>query len=273
MQAMSREPLVHFLLAGLMLFAFFSLRGEPVDAESRTITLSEQQVGQLATNWAQTWQRPPTQPELDGLIRDYIKEEIYYREGLRLGLDQDDPIVRRRIGSKMQFLISSQLESERPSDATLQALLDRNPQRYAEQARYSFDQIYIGPPDDPTSRDRAAQWLAALGEGADWRKMGESLSRPRSIDNIGRDRLAADFGEEFAAGLKGLKVGEWSDPIISGFGLHLVRVRHVQISGKPDLIDVRQAVENDWRSKTARDREATAYQTLLDSYTIKIAKP
>lgn len=267
------EPLVHFLLAGLALFAFFAVRGEPVDPESRTITITEQQVERLAANWAQTWQRPPTQAEIDGLIRDYIKEEVYYREGLRLGLDQDDTIIRRRIGSKMEFLASSELENERPGDAALQEMLDRNPQRYAANTRYSFDQIYISAQDETAARGRAAAWLAALGRGADWQKLGDAISLPRSSENADRDRLTGDFGEGFSAELAKLKVGEWSGPIASGFGLHLVRVRNVQVSGKPKLADVRQAVENDWRSQTGRDREAKAYQTLLNSYTIKIAKP
>jgi peptidyl-prolyl cis-trans isomerase C len=268
-----KEPLVHFLLAGLALFAFFALRGEPVDPESRTIIINEKQVERLAANWAQTWQRPPTQAEIDGLIREFIKEEIYYREGMRLGLDQDDLIVRRRIGSKMEFLATSELENQRPDDATLQAILNRNPERYATETRYSFDQIYIAVQDEATARAKAAQWLAALGRGTDWQKLGDAISLPRSAENADRDRLISDFGEDFSAALAKLEVGKWTGPVASGFGWHVVRVRKVQASEKPKLADVRQAVENDWRSQTGRARQAKAYQLLLDSYTIKIAKP
>lgn len=273
LRAALQEPLVHFLLAGLALFLFFAWRGDAVDPESRTITITEEQVERLAANWAQTWQRPPTQPEIDGLIRDFVKEEVYNREGLRLGLDQDDAIIRRRIRSKMEFLAISELENEVPGDAALQALLDKNPQAYAPDARYSFDQIYLAAQDEAAARARATQMLAALNTGADWQKLGDAISLPRNLDNVDRTRVASDFGDAFAAALARMKTGAWSGPVSSGFGLHLVRIRAVQASSKPKLADVRQKLENDWRAQTVKNREATAYQTLLDSYTIKIAKP
>ncbi len=273
LRAALKEPLVHFLLAGLALFVFFGWRGDAVDPESRTITITEAQVERLAAGWAQTWRRPPTQAEIDGLIRDHVKEEVYYREGIRLGLDQDDTIIRRRIRSKMEFLASSELENEKPDDATLQALLDKNLQAYAADARYSFDQIYLAAQDEAAARARATQILSELNKGTDWQKLGDSISLPRSPDNVDRARISSDFGDDFAAALAGLKAGNWSGPIASGFGLHLVRIRAVQASSKPKLADVRQKLENDWRAQTVKDREAKAYQALLDSYTIKIAKP
>jgi hypothetical protein len=273
LRAALREPLVHFLLAGLALFLFFAWRGDAVDPESRTISITEEQVERLVASWTQTWQRPPTQSEIDGLIRDFVKEEIYYREGLRLGLDQNDPVIRRRIRSKMEFLAISELENEVPADAVLQALLDKNPQAYASDARYSFDQIYLAAEDENAARKRAAQILASLNSGADWQQLGDAISLPRSADHVDRTRIASDFGDVFAASLADLKTGAWSGPVPSGFGLHLVRIRAVQASAVPNLADVRQRLENDWRAQTVKEREAKAYQALLDGYTIKIAKP
>lgn len=273
LKAAFNEPLVHFLLAGLALFVFFAWRGDAVDPESRTITLTEEQVARLAANWEQTWQRPPSQQEIDGLIRDFVKEEVYYREGLRLGLGEDDTIIRRRIRSKMEFLASSELENEMPSDASLQAMLDKNPQAYAADTRYSFDQIYLTAQDEAGARARATQMLSAINKGTGWQKLGEPISLPRSSEQVDRARIAADFGDEFAASLAAIKPGQWAGPFASGFGLHLVRIRAVQASATPKLADVRQKLENDWRAQTVKDREAKAYQALLDSYTIKIAKP
>jgi hypothetical protein len=273
LRAILKEPLIQFLLAGLALFLFFAWRGDSVDPESRTITITEQQVERLAASWKQTWQRPPTQAEIDGLIRDYIKEELYYREGIRMGLDQDDLIIRRRIRSKMEFMASSEAENARPDEASLQAILDKNPQKYATDARYSFDQVYVSAQDEAAGRARAGQLLTSLNAGTKWEGLGDSISLPRSMDSADRTRIARDYGDEFAAALTGVKSGVWSGPIVSGFGFHLVRVKAVQSSGKPRLADVRKQVENDWRAATIREREAKAYQMLLDSYTIKIAKP
>jgi len=263
-----REPLVHFLLAGLAVFLFSAWRGEEVDPASRTITIDEEQVSRLVASWQQTWQRPPTQAEIDGLIRDYIKGEIYYREAKRLGLDEDDTVIRRRLRAKMEYIAAAQVENATPDDATLQKWLDRNPARYTANAAYSFDQIYLGQGDGAASRIKAA-----LADGGDWTKLGETISLPRSLENAPQADIGRDFGEGFAAALASSPTGKWTGPLQSGFGLHLVRIRAVKTPEKPKLAEVRQAVENDWRATTTREREAAAYQALLDGYTIKIAKP
>jgi peptidyl-prolyl cis-trans isomerase C len=263
------EPLVHFLAAGLLVFAFSSMTGGGVDPESRTITVTAQQVQQLGERWMQTWQRPPTQAEIDGLIRDSIKEEVYYREATRLGLDQDDAIIRRRLRSKMEYLAASEAETALPDEATLQAWLDKSPQKYIADPVYDFDQIYLNASDDAAARDM----LDALAKGAEWQAFGDPISLPKSLEATPKREVARIFGDDFAAALGGQAVGGWVGPISSGFGRHLVRVRAARLSKKPRLADVRQAVENDWRTATIKDREARAYQTLLDGYTVRIAKP
>ena len=263
-----REPLVHFLIAGLAVFAFLSWRGEPVDPASRTIEIDEAQVQQLAERFAQTWRRAPSPAELDGLIRDYIKEEVYYREALRLGLEADDTIIRRRLRAKMEYLATAQAENAIVDDVILQRWLDMNVARYSDGARYSFDQIYV--------RDAAgaASAQALLAKGADWTNLGTPISLPQSVEDTDSTKIARDFGEGFAKTLSQLKPGtKWTGPVESGFGQHLVRVRTLSVGQKPSLTAVRQRVENDWRAETAKVREAAAYQALLDGYTITIAKP
>ena len=268
-----REPLLHFLIAGLAIFGFSAWRGEAVDPASRTIMINAEQVENLTTRWAQTWQRPPTGAEIDGMIRDYIKEEVYYREAKRLGLDDDDAIIRRRLRSKMEFLAGAEIENAAPSDATLQAWLDKNPAKYAADARYSFDQIYLTANDADAARDRATTLLARLNKGGDWQAFGDSISLPPSLEDAAKANVAREFGDGFAASLAAQRIGGWAGPVASGFGLHLVRLRAVKTSDKPNLAQVRQTVENDWRAATLADREAKAYQALLDGYTIRIAKP
>jgi peptidyl-prolyl cis-trans isomerase C len=270
---LAREPLVHFLLAGLAVFAFSAWRGEPVDPASRTIDIDAVQVGQLGERFAQTWRRAPSPTELDGLIKDHIKEEIYYREALRLGLEADDVIIRRRLRSKMEYLARAQAENIVADDATLQAWLDRNVARYANGGRLSFDHVYLGV--EGSASDTVANYVKAqLARGADWRAAGEPLSIPRSIEQQLVDDVARIFGSQFAAALAKVEPGTgWIGPISSGYGHHLVRFRERQRGAKPALAEVRQRVENDWRADSAKKREAKAYQLLLDGYTIRIAKP
>jgi peptidyl-prolyl cis-trans isomerase C len=268
-----REPLVQFLLGGLAVFLLYAWRGDAIDPESRTIVITEERAGALAASFAQTWQRAPTAAELDALIHDYVKEEVYSREAVRLGLEADDAIIRRRLRSKMEFLAQSQAASLRPDDATLQAWLDRHPERYSATVSYSFDQIYLNPLSDGDIEARIKALTQSLQKGGDWTRMGDSISLPSSVEARDRPSIAREFGEEFVSGLVRVTPGQWAGPVNSGFGLHLVRIRKVQSSGPPRLADVRQQVENDWRTATTKEREQRAYKALLDGYTIRIEKP
>ncbi len=269
-----REPLVHFLIAGAALFAVDAMRGGEVDTGDRKIVVTAGQVTRLTSNWMRTWQRPPTDAELDGLIRDYIKEEIYYREALRLDLDRDDAIIRRRLRSKMEFLATAEAENATPSDDELQVRLDRNPAKYARAPAFSFDQVYVavGESED-TAMAKARRLLQRLKGGADAGALGDVISLSRTFEATTKSDIAREFGDEFAAALPALPQGQWSGPVPSGFGLHLVRVRKVTAPGAPELAQVRQAVENDWRAESREMRESAAYQVLLDSYDITIERP
>jgi peptidyl-prolyl cis-trans isomerase C len=269
LRSLIREPLVHFLLAGAAIFLFSAWRGEPVDPASRTITVDGAQVSRLTASFAQTWQRAPRPDEIDALIREHIKEEVYSREAIRLGLDADDPIIRRRLRAKMEFLSTSAVDAAQPDEATLAQWLARNPAKYATGALYSFDQIYLGEAD----QDSAVKVRKAITAGANWKAATKPFALPSSFESSAKDRIASDFGDAFATAVIDAKLGQWVGPVTSGFGTHLVRVRSVSVAQSPRLADVHQAVENDWRAATRAEREAKAYQTLLDSYTIKIARP
>lgn len=260
-----REPLVHFLAAGS---ALFLLMGQFGDEETldRSITINEAEVARLASQWEQTWRRPPTQQQLDSLIRDYIKEEIYFREAMRLGLDADDPVIRRRLRAKMEFLATAQIQNMEPTDAALQTFYTKNTIRYAEKPAYSFDQQFLGEDEDIAKAS-----VLALKAGKP--VQAQSLSVSASMENAASDSIAREFGDGFADSLRTLPQERWSGPVQSGFGWHAVRVREVLASGTPPLSDIRQRVSNDWRAETQAKREAAAYQALLDGYDIRIAKP
>lgn len=262
---LAREPLVHFLIAGAALFAFSGYYGG-VDANDRSITLDEAQVARLADQWQQTWRRPPGPTELDGLIREYIKEEIYFREAVRLGLDADDPIIRRRLRTKMEFLATSQVENAVPTDAGLTQYYAANKARYAADPAYSFDQRFYG--DDEAGARRAISLL----------NVGENLPvlllpLPAQMEKAPASDVARAFGNSFAEALRNLPLSRWAGPVRSGYGWHAVRIRAVDASKVPPLAEIVQRVSNDWRAETKAKREAAAYQALLDGYTIRIARP
>lgn len=276
LRSLRHEPLVHFLLGGLAIFAFFAWRGTEVDPASRTIVIDRAQVESLSAQFGQTFRRSPEPREIDGLIRDYIRDEVYNREARRLGLDQDDQVIRQRLRQKMEYFARSSAESEQPSDAQLQRMLDANPTKYASGARINFDQVYLGQGSPAEIDKRAKSLLARLRHGADWHASGAPLSVPRSMEGATTGEIEREFGDRFAeelSSLTGKPVRTWQGPVTSGYGAHLVRLRTVIAPTPPRLAEVRQQVENDWRAATVDAREKAAYQALLDGYTIRIDKP
>lgn len=268
-----REPLLHFLVAGLFIFLWSAWRGTEPDPASRTIAIDAQHVERLAQAWAQTWQRPPNQREIDGLIRDYVREEIYYREALRLGLDRDDPVIRRRLMAKMEELAAAQAANVEPTQADLQRWLNSHPARFTAESLYSFDQIYIAASDEVAARSRANALLARLRAGAEWRSVGDPISLDPSMQAADKRAIVRMFGQDFVEQLAGLPEGQWSGPIASGYGLHLVRVHRVAASGPVALSAVRQQVEDDWRAAMVEQRKRAAYQALLNQYHVRITPP
>lgn len=268
--ALLREPLVHFVVAGALVYAL--LAGRPPDLGERRVVVNEAVVGQLVDRWTQTYHRAPSPSELDGLIAEYVRDQVYYREALRLGLDKDDEVVVRRMRNKMVALATSTAEAANPSDAQLQAWLDRDPARYAPEPRFGFEQIYLGA-NDPAGRKAARASLTEIQRGADPQSFGKPVPIPTSYRDTPASEVSALMGDEFTAALRTLPLDRWSGPVVSGFGLHLVKVAERTAPAKPTLTQVRQRVENDWRSDALHRAEEEDYRRILAGYDVRIEMP
>ena len=265
-RALLREPLLHFLVVGALVFV--ALSGRPPEAGERRIVVDEMVVASLVNHHVQAFRRPPTPAELDELIRDHVRSEVYYREALRLGLDRDDEVVKKRLRNKMLAIAGAEAEAAQPSDAELQALLSKDPARYALPPRYTLTQRYLGE-DTPALRARAAAALKAGSEGA---LPTEPFPLPGRLVDAAAFDLAQEFGDDFAAALATAPIGRWV-ALPSGFGLHLVRLEQRRTLPPPRLADVRQRLENDWRSAAVRKAEEAQLKTLLAGYDVVIARP
>lgn len=265
-----REPLMHFLAAGALVFVVLS--GRPPDTGERRIIVNEATVSGIVNRYVEAFRRPPTDAELDGLIRDYVRGEVYYREALRLGLDQDDDVIKKRLRNKMLAIAGAEAEARQPSDAELQALLDKEPARYAGPARYTFEQVYLGA-DSPALRAAAKSALATQRSSTAPPITGQPAPIPARLEKAAMFDIANQFGDTFASGLEGAQPGQWVGPIQSGFGLHLVRVVQKEPPAPPKLEDLRQRLENDWRSAAVRQAEESNLNALLKGYDVVIERP
>ena len=120
-----REPLLHFLLLGAAIFGAYRLLSDARATQPGNIVVTQGRIEALVAAFTRTWQRPPTASEREGLIRDYIREEVYVREAIALGLDQDDMVIRRRLRQKLEFVSEDLTAPAEPTDGQLQRVPDR----------------------------------------------------------------------------------------------------------------------------------------------------
>jgi len=257
-----RDPLAHFLLAGAMLWLVLAWRGEPADPASRAIVVSRERQAALSVNFEQLMGRPPTDAEQAGLVANDVREEVLARQATRLGLDQDDPVIRRRLSKKMDELAQAEAESAAPSDAELARWLAAHPQRFAADASVTFAQAVFA--------SEAAARLALARGGV---PRGESVDLPAVVTAMPVAEVGERFGRQFAEGLADLAPApRWQGPLPSGLGWHLVRLDRRSTGTVPPLSTIRERVLDDWRGATMQARREAAYRVLADGYTVRIAR-
>ncbi len=273
---LSGEPLVHFMLIGGGLFALFAARGGPV-SDAEPVVVSEAQISRFAEAFGRTWQRPPTEQELQALVGDHIREEILYREALAMGLDRDDAVIRRRMRQKMEFL-TEDLASRQPTEEDLEKFLTANMARFVVEGQTSFDQIYFstdrrGASAEENARTLLARMRADPPEPNEIAALGDPLSLANTYEMATPNDIDRTFGEGFHASMAGVPQGEWSGPVRSGYGLHLVRVRARTQRREPGLDEVRNEVAREW---SVRERARVAdelFQELSKKYDVVVELP
>ncbi len=272
-----REPLVHFFLLGAGIFLLAALVGESDQDQPDQIVVSVGQIERLVETWQRTWQRPPTQAEVEGLVEDHIREEILYREAIAMGLDRDDTIIRRRLRQKMEFIPQDLVEQVEPSEEELRTYLRENADAFQIEARVSFQHIYLnlerrGGAAEGDARRLLAD-LRANGEPVEPAVLSDPILLPYDLESLWESEIARLFGQEFASRLTEIEPGGWTGPVISGYGLHLVRVRERLPARMPELSDVRKAVERDWMFTRRQELDEQFFRTLKERYAIEVQLP
>ena len=271
-----REPLLHFLVLGAALFGLFSMVGKK-DAEAPAkIVVSASRVATLADGFARTWRRPPTEQELQGLVEDYIRDEIFYREGRAAGLDRDDVVIRRRVRQKMEFLAEDMAAAE-PSDEQLAAYLASNPERFRTEDRLTFHQVFLSATRRGSALDgdarQIAETLARTSAPVDTATIGDPFLLGEEFREMSQSDVARTFGEGFAKQLSAVEPGRWQGPIPSSFGVHFVFVDERAKGSLPPLDAVREAVQREWLNARRIEAEQKLYRTLRDRYQIVVETP
>jgi parvulin-like peptidyl-prolyl cis-trans isomerase-like protein len=268
-----REPLLHFAVLGVGLFVLYRAVSGDAGAAPNEIVVDSARVDVLATQFARTRQRVPTEQELQGLVENYVRDEVLYREGLALGLDRDDPVVRNRMRLRVELIAAAAVPEVSEQEA--QAWFDEHRDRYAAPARFDFRQAFFAPARHGERLDAdIGEALRALGgANVDAAGLGDPTLLPAALRGVTTADVAAQFGDEFAAALGAAPTGRWLGPVRSAYGLHLVRIDAREEGEAVTLAAVRDDVERDVRDARARAASDALYERLRARYSVRIEKP
>jgi parvulin-like peptidyl-prolyl isomerase len=279
MKRLLREPLLHFVLLGALLFGLHAWLAQPgVVSNPKEIRLSVGEITQLTQRFQAQWHRLPTPDELRRVVENKVEQEILYREALAMGLDKDDEIVKRRMAQKMQFVAEDVAAAREPGSAELKTWFDTRRERFAQPPRLSFRHLYFATDRrGARARDDAAAALARLsGQPVDAAQAAE-LADPFMFSDHYRDRspefLGKEFGPKFALALPKLAPGSWQGPVESGFGWHLVFVDTVIPGRVPAYEEVEADVKAAWLAEQKAQAWAKAYRELRAKYTVLLPAP
>jgi hypothetical protein len=271
MKKLYKEPLLHFLIIGALIFVIFSsVNKDEITVSDNKIVVTAAEIGRLSDNWSKRWNRPPTESELQGLVESYIREEVYYREALALGLDQNDTILRRRLMQKMEFLSNDLAELNTPDESALSKFFFDHQDKYELPARVTFTHIYFSlDKRGAKAVEDAKSVLSGLNE-LRAPERGDSFMLQYDFVQETPFEVERLFGKVFAEQLFQSEINTWQGPIESAYGLHLVRINEKTDARMPELASIIEKVRTDWMFAQRQKMNKEIYERFKQRYEIVV---
>jgi parvulin-like peptidyl-prolyl cis-trans isomerase-like protein len=276
MKRLIREPFMHFLFLGAAIFVANHLISGRADSQPGKIVITQGQITSMVIGFSRTWQRPPTREELERLTRDRVREEVYSREAVAMGLDQDDPVIRRRLQQKLEFVTDDVAALAEPTDAELAAYLKAHTDVFHVDRKFTFSQVYLDPSKHSEhlaqDADQLLIHLQQKGCDVDLYSLGDALLLEHRFEAAPATEISRQFGNKFAAKLGDFPVRRWYGPVESGYGMHLVFMEERTEGRLPELAEVRDAVRREWCNASRLESNEKFFQSLLKHYDVVVEK-
>ncbi len=275
MEKLIREPLLHFLLIGTLLFVVFDfLNDEPEQEQLKVINVTKADIENLANNFRNTWQRPPSEQEISQLIEEKIRDDITYQEALALGLQNEDTYIKRRLRMKLESLYIDLSARNKPTESELESYLKRHSDDFVIDSQLAFSQIYFSPKQSQPSLEEqiqaAKEQLAQNGTQVDIEQLGDTTLLASHYPMMSIKTVYNQFGKAFADSIDTLVQGKWVGPIRSHYGYHLVKVEQRIPSYVPELSEVKLTAERGVISERRQQLLDRHYRRLRQQYTVNI---
>lgn len=265
MRALLKEPLLHFAVVGVGLFALHAAVNR---APERTIVVGPAVRAELADGHRAAYGQAADAATLDALVQGWVDDEVLFREGLEKSLQKDDARIRQRVVAKMAYLMRSALVLPEPTDAELRARFELDPSKYAKADTLDFTHVYVDG-DGPESKAKAEALLPLLRSGADPGGLGDTFSGGRRYRERSPEQLGESFGPQFVDGLAAQAPGAWQLRA-SRFGWHLVRLDKAGKGAGADFAAARDALRTDWLEAEREKRFRAQLASLRASWKVQV---
>ena len=270
-----KEPLIQFLLIGACIYGAYGLFGTPAEVNSETeIVVSADRINGFVAQWKSRWSRPPSRAELDGVINQYVREEILYRQAKSMGLAEDDPVTRRRMAQKLEFMTSDLARVIEPAEGELETYLQDKLEQFRGADQVTFLQVFFDPDKrgETTFEDAnaALRDLQAAGVPDSKLQAGDSAMLQSYYQAASPLEISKQLGQGFTASLLKLAAGSWHGPILSGYGVHLTYIYERKHAPVPMLSDVETEVFEAWQAQRLEEFNELFYEGLKERHQIII---
>lgn len=270
MKSLLREPLFHFILLGAGLFLAHGVWEKSVAKSDYTIDISAAEIQRQAAIFASENRRQPSDEDIQALLFAHVEEQVLMREAERLGLGDDDTIIRRRMAQKMRFMIDETAPPNPPKESELRAWFDTRQDQFKKPAQRAFSHVYLSPTSHENVHTEAAKTLETITD-QNWTKIGDPFIEQNAYPLMDAAATSRVFGRAFAADL--FKLGDnkdWQGPVASSYGLHIVRVDEAIPSFQPDFDEARNEIAAAWQDDALRSGNIERLENLLKKYKVNV---
>ncbi len=271
MKKLLKEPFLHFIFIGIALFVLYGLVNDKTNSKN-TILINDFDVANIIAGWEMQWKRPPTEKELQNLINLKVKQEIFYQEALKMNLDHNDEIIKRRLAQKLKFLSNDIASLKEPTDEELQEYFKDHSEKYLTPYSYSLYQITFSPDKRVNNYNDAAETLALFPNATfeEMKDKGDKLPFSYFFEDVSANDLGLQLGSKFPDALLNKEVNKWIGPVPSGFGYHLVYTTKIQKPQLPEFNVIKMKINNDFEYDHQKEIDELIYTELKKKYKIDI---
>jgi len=271
MKKLLKEPFIHFVFIGIAMFLLYGLVSDKTNSKN-SIVINDFDVNNIISTWEMQWKRPPTEQELQKLINLNIKQEIFYQEALKMNLDHNDEIIKRRLAQKMQFLSNDIAALIEPNDKVLKVYFEKNKDKYLTPYAYSLYQITFSPDKRKDTYKDAEITLKQFPNATfdEMRQWGDKLPFDYYFSEINANELALQLGSKFSESIQKLETNKWVGPVPSGFGYHLVFITNKTEPKIPSFESIKKTLTRDFEYDNQKEVDEAIYKALKRQYDIHI---